>query len=403
MILASRLLLLFGLAAPWAPAASWTYVTSPHFELFTTAGDRVGRDAILHFEQVRAFFLQASPLTRPGAAPIRIVLFSSAAEYRPYRATDRGIAYYAPSRRCRYIALENFSAETYAVATHEFTHLMIDSQGWTLPAWLGEGWADVYSTLKSTGPGTVMIGDLIGGRVQTLRTSRWIPLAALTAAGRDSALYSGPRAPMFYAESWALVHMLYLSPDYGSGFGPFVMALASGRSVGSALWSAYRRPLGQVEADLHRYLDRNQLYGLTFHVTLQGDSIAIQSRPASILDADLTLAGLLGAVHRPATARSVYAWLLERYPSSPRAEEGLAYFLWDQGDESGARRAFRRALRKGTRDPQTCYDFATLALQAGDTGEAERALNRALAVNPAFTPARVRLAAVMGARTTGRP
>lgn len=396
----SRFLRLFPfLFAPaLAHAASWTLVSSPHFELFTTAGDRAGRDAILHFEQVRAFFLQDSPLTRTGDGPIRIVLFSTPAEFRPYRATDRGIAYYAPTRRCRYIALENFNPETYAVATHEFTHLMIDSQGWTLPAWLGEGWADVYSTLKTTGPGTVMIGDLIPGRVQTLRAGPWIPLSALTAAGRGSALYSGPRAPMFYAESWALVHMLYLSPDYGPGFGPFVTALASRRPLASALWSAYRRTLPQIESDLRRYLDRGQLYGLTFRVALPNASIAIRSQPAGVLDADLALAGLLGAVHRTATARSVYSWLRQRFPSNPRPDEAFGYFLWDLGDDNGARLAFARALDKGDRDPQTCYDFATLALQAGDSAHARAALNRALAIDPAFTQARLRLAEVRASR-----
>ena len=54
------------LLSPMAPAEQWTKLTSSHFELFTTAGERKGREALLYFEQVRDF----SNRTRSSGKPV---------------------------------------------------------------------------------------------------------------------------------------------------------------------------------------------------------------------------------------------------------------------------------------------------------------------------------------------
>ncbi|MFN0166567.1 MAG: hypothetical protein ACKV22_09050, partial [Bryobacteraceae bacterium] len=40
-------------------AERWTRVKSTNFEVFTTSGEKRGREAVLHFEQVRSFFMTA--------------------------------------------------------------------------------------------------------------------------------------------------------------------------------------------------------------------------------------------------------------------------------------------------------------------------------------------------------
>src|SRR5579862_7409407 len=58
-------------------ADQWIKLSTPHFELYTTAGEKKGREAILYFEQVRSFFLEASPSKRAPEFPVRIVAFRS--------------------------------------------------------------------------------------------------------------------------------------------------------------------------------------------------------------------------------------------------------------------------------------------------------------------------------------
>ena len=46
---------------------------SDNFELFTTAGERKGRDVLRYFEQVRGFFRQSTPGHIAATLPVRIV------------------------------------------------------------------------------------------------------------------------------------------------------------------------------------------------------------------------------------------------------------------------------------------------------------------------------------------
>jgi hypothetical protein len=59
------------------PAATdpWLKITSANFELYTTAGERAGRDLVRHFEQVRSFFpagLRQPPVRQPSGADHRL-------------------------------------------------------------------------------------------------------------------------------------------------------------------------------------------------------------------------------------------------------------------------------------------------------------------------------------------
>jgi hypothetical protein len=380
------------LAAAATCRAEWVRVVSPHFELYTSAGQAAGADAIRYFEWVRVFFVHASPLRNTTNKPVRIVLFRSAEDYRPYSPSAANIAYYAQTHRRDYIVMRDERAGRDPVAIHEFTHLMIAQQGWNLPVWLGEGWADVNSTLRRTGPDKVLIGDLIPGRVETLRTSGWIPLATLTSATDTSPLYTGPRAQMFYSESWALVHMLYLSPNYGPGFGPFVLALARGKSFSRACETAFHRTPYEVERDLHAYLESRQLYGLTFTVNFSAASTAVRITPLTRFDADLGLADLLAAVHHFAAAKSAYRWLALRYPDRVEVEESLGYLAWSMGNLAAARSHFAAALERGTRDSAMCVDYARLLRLAHDRPGARMALERAVSLDPGNRQARQELA-----------
>jgi hypothetical protein len=60
---------------PAAPQDAWLKITSANFELYTTAGERSGRDLIRHFERVRSFFLQAFGSRLPASRPARIIAF----------------------------------------------------------------------------------------------------------------------------------------------------------------------------------------------------------------------------------------------------------------------------------------------------------------------------------------
>lgn len=393
-----RKLALLSLAiAPACLAGGWTRLTTPHFEMVTTATAAEGREAILYFERVRNFFLQASPLHKTTDKPVRIVAFHSAEEFEAYRSGEMDVAYYATDRRRNYIVMEGIAPGYYPVAIHEFTHLMVDESGLKLPVWLNEGWADVYSTLRPAGAGTFIVGDVIAGRVEELRKDRWIPLRALTVAELGSDLYNEPRdVGMFYAESWALAHMLYLSPAYGPRFASFVAGISAGQSMAQACRGELGKSLEAVEKDLHSYLDGRRLMGLEFHVKA-GAAVGEPVVAAAMTELDSTLAkaDLWSAIHKDAKAVDEYDWLRRRYPDRPEVDESLGYRAWANGDQSGARRHFELAVKKGTRDARMCFDYARLERAAGDPERrAVTALQRAVWLKPDYAAARIELARV---------
>lgn len=181
-------LLIFG--SRIAPAAEqWLRIQSSNFELYTTAGEKKGREAILYFEQVRSLFRKLAKSDAPSGAPVRLIAFQSEKSYKPYRINDFATAYYLGSPDRDYIVMQSISSEQYPIAIHEYTHLIVQHSGLKLPAWLNEGLADLFSTLKPYGK-QVRLGDLMPGRMQELRNNRWLDLESLIQVDHRSPFYS---------------------------------------------------------------------------------------------------------------------------------------------------------------------------------------------------------------------
>ena len=384
--------LVFLTTLPLAAADQWIKLTTPHFELYTTAGEKKGREAILYFEQVRNFFLLASPSKKVPEFPVRIVAFRSEKQYKPYRMNEFAVAYYTRTQMRDYIVMQDIAQENYHVAIHEYTHLIVEHTGLKLPPWLNEGWAELYSTLKPLG-NKAMIGDLIPGRVQTLQTEKWLELATLTAVDHDSPYYNERnKAGIFYAQSWALMHMLYLSPVYRPYFTRIVVALANGQSFAAAMQSTVGRSIVDVQKDLRGYLQSNRLLGAVFDVHLEkSEEEAIASSP-SPFELDMTLADLLAAGRKTEQAKEEYRRIAKENPAKPEVEESLGYLAWQGHDENAAREHFAKAFAAGTKNARVCFEYAMFEQRAHPASEiVVQALDRAVALNPDYTEARLQL------------
>ena len=385
-------LLLFLAAVPAFPADQWVRLTTPHFELYTTAGEKKGREVVLYFEQVRSFFTQSAPV-KGGVTefPVRIIVFKSEKQYLPYRASEVAFAYYARGQYRDHIVMQEADEEHMPATIHEYMHLVVSHSGLNLPPWLNEGWADVYSTLKPIGAKT-MIGDLIPGRVQDLSTEKWMSFEALTSVDAHSPAYNEKkRAGIFYAESWALVHMLYLSPEYKTKFAPFVSAILQGKNAAEACQTVYGVPASKVYADLQAYLHRNMLYGAAFQVKLTKSESEAEMAPVDESEAALMLADVLAAAGKK-EAQAVYEKLAAANPGKPEIERSLGYLVWQHGDRTAARGHFEKAFAAGDKDPQMCFHLAVLEREAQAPDEKIiPPLQRALLSRSDYTDARLQL------------
>jgi Flp pilus assembly protein TadD len=375
--------------APALAADEWIRVATPHFEVFTTAGDRRGRDIALEFEKVREFFERASPLKTPPDAPVRIILFRTEEQYAQYAINGVAVAFYASAPTRDYIVLQD-SPQKYPIAIHEYMHLVIRHSGLRIPLWLNEGWSDVYSTLRPTRDG-MAVGDLLPGRISTLEQGTWLDFNALASITQSSPAYNeANRAGIFYAESWALVHMLYLAPDYKDHFAQFVTALNRGATTAEACRIAYGKTPSQVYADLRNYLARKKLYGAVFETPLTKAAEEPKVEKLSSFDSSLLLANLLAATNRQNFARPEYERLDRIRPGQPQVAEALGYISLNVGDRSAARKKFRQAFDEGSTDPPMCLQLARLERESSAAPEAViPILERALKSRPDYPEAQV--------------
>ncbi|HUA17168.1 MAG TPA: tetratricopeptide repeat protein [Bryobacteraceae bacterium] len=386
------LLLLAICPLPGLAAEQWIKLETPHFELYTSAGEKNAREAILYFEQVRSFFLEAIPSKRVPEFPVRIVAFRSEKEFKPYRINEAAAAYYTRGRYRDYIVMEDISSEHYPTAIHEYTHLIVEHSGLKLPPWLNEGWADLYSSLQPRG-NKAMVGALLPGRIQTLSTQKWLSLDVLAAVDHHSPLYNErDKAGMFYAESWLLTHMLYLSAGYREHFSQFLLAVADGKNIAEAFQSVYNKSLAEVTKDLNSYARGDRFFGVLFNVKLEKSVETPDVSQASEFESGLVLADLLGVIGKRDQAGSAFEEMAKENPDRPEIEVSLGYLAWQSGDTATARKHFARAFAAGSKDPQMCFHYAVLERQAGEPAkDVLPALRKAVELKPDYVEARLEL------------
>ena len=384
--------LLLALACSLPAADPWLRLTTPHFELYTTAGEKRGRETILHFEQVRAFFIAAMPLRKAPEFPVRIIAFRTGREYAPYSPGTAAAAYYTQSQYRDYIVMQDLSEEHFSTVTHEYMHLIMRHSGVNLPLWLNEGWADVYSTLRNRGSGAV-VGEPIPGRVQKLQNDPWIGIGTLTSMTHESRGYSEKdRAGIFYAESWALTHMLYLSPEYRSNFDKMLRAFGEGKSTDEAFQAAFGKDQSQVFDELRGYLRRSPFLSGVIDAKLEKSAENPAVAPATPYESALALAELLGATRHRDEARKAFLGLEKQFPGRAETARSLGYLEWRSGDERAARDYFEKAFAAGDSDPEMCFHLAMLERRMkGDSDRVRPPLLKALQLKPDYMEARMQL------------
>ena len=293
----------------------WVKLRSANFELLTSAGERAGRRTIQQFERTRSFFQQAMQLEESNSKPVRIVLFRSKKEYSPYRPGEVADAYYLSTRDADLIVL--VAGSELSVAIHEYVHLLVRHSGLRLPLWINEGWRTCTRPWRQVG-GRVVVGHVPPARIATLRREKWVPLEQVLLADHDSQHYTEKeRAGKFYAESWALTHMLSLSSEYQSKLWEVLEALTAGTSSVAALEAVYGMPIENLQRELRSYVHRDRLSGLVFDIKLEKSAEQPSAEPATGLEVGLLLADLLAGTKKTEAARAMYEKVSSENPEAP--------------------------------------------------------------------------------------
>ncbi|HLY17004.1 MAG TPA: tetratricopeptide repeat protein [Bryobacteraceae bacterium] len=385
-------LLWFLSSAAASDAPRWLKISSPNFELYTTAGERGGRDVAQYLERVRGFFLEAMGLGLKSGPPVCIVVFRSDKEYAPYAPNEVASAFYLGTDDRDYIIMKSASGEHYPRLVHEYTHLLVKHSGVAVPVWFNEGLAEFYSNLKPLA-GKIQVGDIIMPHYMLLRQSKWIDLRDLLAAEHGSPLYNAKsHAGLFYAESWALVHMLYLGKDYRPKLTELLAGIKAGASMPDTFRKAYGKSVEEVQSDLRAYMGGERFNASLFDTKMAAAAGRPDTADSTPLETGLVLAEIL--VHLPgkaSDAREMYNRLARDNPKDWRIEQGLARLSWRENKAGEAMEHYARASALGSTDARMYLDYGRLLRLRQKDAEAVAELKRATELDPDYQEARVEL------------
>ena len=383
--------ILLATAGPAVAAPDWVRMESQHFELFTNAGERSGRRTILFFEQVRDFFLKTGNVGEVPTVPVRIIRFRSPKEFEPYRPFKAAAAFYMSSPKRDLIVMGTPGRQTKNAAVHEYVHLLVKHSGAKLPVWLNEGLAELYSTLEPQGKQVAF-----GKAARVLGDRQWLAIRELISVDYASPHFNErDRTKVFYAQSWALTHMLCLSNQYRERFSDFLKGVDGDTGEEAFRW-VYGKTLDQVESDFKRYVVQRRLPATVYEVRLNKSVEKPTVQPATATEVSLVKAGLLVGLDRRGQALEIYRDLARQDPGDWRIPEALGYLASYSGDEESARRHFSRAAELEAANPRLYYDYALLLQEADAEPEVIKpVLRKAIALEPDFDDAHRLLGSIL--------
>src|ERR1700730_10279406 len=243
------------LSAAFPAHADWLRLRGTHTELLTDAGEKEGRRALSRLEQIRGILPGAND---DSGRELRVVLFDSEKEFRDYARSESTSGLYQSGLEHDYI-VTYAGGELPRVVTHEFVHFLLNQTPAPLPRWFEEGTAELYSNTQINSK-RVRIGKEIESHMNLLLNRPWLTAGQLAAEGPAAAPtqeHGQEQAEsMFYAESWALMHMLNLSPNYRDHLPQFVTFLSQGTEGSEAFRTAFGRDFGRPLAELPVYLKK---------------------------------------------------------------------------------------------------------------------------------------------------
>jgi len=367
--------LVFGTRLEAAQKETWVEVRSPHFLAYSDAGEKEARKALRGFEAIRSVFGTIFPGIRVDAPKPLIVLVledeTSMKRFLPkeFEGKDprRSAGVFFAGRDRNYAVLrldvDHQVDQPYFVLFHEYTHSIVHQNFPALPTWLDEGLADFYGATEIHSE-RVYLGRVPVGRLAQMRTHAHLPLETLLRVTHDSPHYQeGEKTGIFYAQSWALVHYLFMdaAAQKAGLFKAYLKALTPGRDA----LDAARQGLGNLEklqTDLGLY-SRKDAYGfwnLPLEVKLTDKDF--RARPMREAEPLLVRAEFLQHSRQEKEAQPLLEQVLALEPQNPGVHVAIGIAQARRGESHPARQSFETALHLGSDDFRAPYELA-LSLQ----------------------------------------
>ena len=363
VIVAATLLL-----ASTPAAASWLEARSPHFIVYSEAGEPALRDMATKLERFDQGMRRlrdlpdepsntVNPLTVfvvPDAAAVRRLCLQGASSANActnvagfYNGHAGGSVAFTPRRSG---SGSPFDLDAQTVLFHEYSHFfMFQNYSAVYPAWFTEGFAEFNSTAEFDSDGSIGFGKPAYHRFLGLMRGTVLPLASLFGAN-DLKLKPDQRESL-YGRGWLLTHYLTFEPSRRGQLSAYLKAVNDGTPSLAAATTNFG-DLRKLEADLDAYLHRR---------TMRYVRLARSETP-------------IGAI----TIRTLGPGENAMMPIRLRSKRGVNATTAQALDDDA-----RRIAASFANDPAVQDALAEAEFDAAHVDLAEAAADRALAVAPA--------------------
>lgn len=383
----TRLMLILVLAALPIWGRWWKAESGP-FTVYADGGERQAKELLEKLDLARRVF---AGLGNGVGLPLPVVGYAIQSEtrFRALRPAESAKGFYQSAAVKDFIVLQAGAMDTGRAAFHEYVHLVLNHTSGPLPQWLEEGLAEFYSTLEAAN-GKVRLGRAVGTHVKVLALTPLMSAAELGAVKKDSPeFHEASRAGIFYAQSWALVHMLRLDERYRAGFSGFLKLVERGDAVNGAFSQAFGKSMTEAVGDLRPYLQRTMLPYVEYGIDVGERGGELRVTEVDEIDGELAYAELAGASGRMEEAERVLGKLRKKQPETARLANALGLIALAEKRTEEAKKYFERAMEFSDTAAETYFEYAMLLRDTGGSKEAvRRNLEKAVERNPRYAEAR---------------
>ena len=377
---ATCLLVAATLQAQLEPVDRWIRLDTGHFTLFSDAPIETVQALSRNLELLHSVLARLNPeRTIKSPLPTWVFIFRDQESFGPYRLRMNGRSsaisgYFLSHPHANFVAIDGSSGMGASrIVYHEYLHYFARHNLPGLPLWFNEGLAEFYTTFERH-EDEVTIGKPVERHVEWLRTNGLIPFRRFLDTDTDSAIYNEQdRNGGYYAQSWALVHMLLASnQERRRQVTRYLDLLSEGTDAGEALQIAFGKAPRGLQQELEEYL-RAQRFDL-FRQSLDGiDAVGIDAVGIDAVGIDAVGTDEADSVEvsRVAPAEVLYrlgsllthfnpARLVEagRHfdaalrldPDYALAWAGRGYIRYLRSDYEGAHVLYEQALERGPRE-----------------------------------------------------
>jgi tetratricopeptide (TPR) repeat protein len=392
------------------PNPHWLQVRTPHFTLLTDSNEKEARRLVTQFEQMRAFFHTILPHAADDASPITVIAFKDSKGFQalePEAYLAKGqlnlAGYFLRTQDTNFILLRLDAQGEHPFATvyHEYTHFMMRKAEW-LPLWLNEGLAEFYQNTDIRDK-EVVLGQPSEYDILYLRQNRLLPLATLLAVDHNSPYYHDEnKGSVFYAESWALTHLLEVSDAQNktNRLRDYALLMSKGQDPVSAAQQAFG-DLNKLQMQLDNYVGQAIFLAFKMNASFPVDAASFQVQPVSEPQAAAIRARVMIDNDRRKDALNLLNAALRDEPDNALAHETMGYLKFREQEFTQARKWYGEAVKLDPHSLLANYYYGVISLRTGSRdfdAEAESSLRAAIDINPAFAPSYDALAAFYGSR-----